>query len=74
VILPVYYKQTKVGEHRADLIVEEKVLLELKAVQQVCEQHVAQVMSTMRAAEIRIALLINFAEARVVDGIRRVIL
>ena len=71
---PVYYDGVTVGEHRADLIVERKVVVELKAVSALGDQHVSQVMSTLRAAGIKVGLLLNFNEARVVNGLRRIIM
>lgn len=74
--LPVYYDGVLVGEHRADLIVGEggdSVVVELKAVSELTEQHVAQLLSTMKAASMDVGLLLNFHAARLVDGLRRVI-
>jgi len=73
-ILPVVYDGIPVGQHRADLIVEGKVVVELKSVGDISDQHVAQLMSTMKAAGSKVGLLINFGEARLVDGVRRVIM
>jgi GxxExxY protein len=63
-----------VGEHRADIVVENSVVLELKAVSELNSQHVSQVMSTLKAANLRLGLLMNFHEARLVNGLRRVII
>ena len=72
--LPVYYDGKCVGEHRADLIVEGKVAVELKAVSELTDQHVSQLMSTMLAADVRVGLLMNFRQGRLVDGVRRIIM
>lgn len=74
VVLPVFYRGTQVGEHRADMIVDSKVVLELKAVSKTIDQHRAQIMSTMRAAELQVGLLLNFGKPRMTDGITRVVL
>jgi GxxExxY protein len=74
VCLPVYYDGQLVGEHRADIIVEGKVVVELKAVTNTTDQHVSQVMSIMRAAGAKVGLLINFNEARLVQGVQRIIM
>ena len=71
---PVYYDGVCVGEHRADLLVEGKVVVELKAASDITDQHVAQVMSTMKAAKMKVGLLMNFHEARLVDGVRRIVM
>ena len=72
--LPVYYDGVLVGEHRADVIVERKVVVELKAVSELTDQHVSQVMSTMKAAGFRVGLLLNFHEARLVRGVKRIVM
>jgi GxxExxY protein len=71
---PVYYEGVLVGEHRADMVVEGMVVVELKAVSELTPQHVSQVMSTLKAANLRLGLLMNFHEARLVNGLRRVII
>jgi GxxExxY protein len=48
------------GELYADLIVEAKLIVELKAVRQVADEHVAQVLGYLRSARIETGLLINF--------------
>jgi len=73
VTYPVHYDSVVVGEHRADMVVQDKVVVELKAVSELAPQHVAQIMSTLKAAKLRLGLLMNFHEARLVDGLRRVI-
>lgn len=73
-ITRVMYDGVDVGEHRADLVVENKIVLELKCAESVAEKHIAQVISTLKAMRIGIGLLINFSEARVTQGIRRVVL
>jgi GxxExxY protein len=74
VVYPVLYDGVLVGEHRADIVVENSVVLELKAVSELNSQHVSQVMSTLKAANLRLGLLMNFHEARLVNGLRRVII
>jgi GxxExxY protein len=54
-----------VGEFFADLVVEEKVLLELKAVRQLEDVHVAQVMNYLKASGLPICLLINFGRPKI---------
>ena len=72
-VFPVYYDNILVGQHRADLVVGGRVVVELKAVSELTDQHLSQVMSTMKAAGIKVGLLLNFHEARLVDGIRRIV-
>ena len=56
------------------MVVEGMVVVELKAVSELTPQHVSQVMSTLKAANLRLGLLMNFHEARLVNGLRRVII
>lgn len=55
---------TVLGDFYADLLVQKELLVELKAVKQLTDEHVAQVLGYMRAARIEHALLINFGGAR----------
>lgn len=56
----VYYNGVIVGEYYADLIVAEKVILELKVVETLHLAHEAQLLNYLRATEIEIGLLLNF--------------
>ena len=58
--ISVYFRGTVVGEYRVDLIVEEKVLIELKAVSSVLPEHEAQVLNYLKATKINLGLLMNF--------------
>jgi len=59
--------------YRADLIVEEKVLIELKAVEGILPVHKAQLLSYLRLSGKQVGLLINFNVEHLRDGIKRVI-
>jgi len=59
---------------RFDLLVEESVLVEAKAVTQVLPIHKAQLLSYMKLLDIPIGLLINFHEVKLVNGVHRLIL
>ncbi len=69
----VYYDAVKVREHRVDLLVEDAVVVELKSVEAVLPVHTAQAISTLKAARIKVGLLVSFNQSRLVDGIRRVV-
>ncbi|HAN99395.1 MAG TPA: GxxExxY protein [Planctomycetaceae bacterium] len=72
--IPVVYDGVKLDcGFRADLIVERQVIVELKAKSAIHPVDVAQVLSYLRLTRIRLGLLINFHESRLVDGIRRVV-
>lgn len=58
--IPVWFRGQKVGDFFADLIVEDFVLLELKAVREIDEAHKAQLLNYLRATEIEVGLLLNF--------------
>jgi GxxExxY protein len=58
--LDVQYKGQIVGEYVADLIVEEKVILELKSIRQLSEKHEAQLVNYLTTTGIEVGLLINF--------------
>lgn len=69
--LPIYYRQNLVGEYFADFLVENAVLLELKAVKNIDEIHLAQCMNYLKATRLKVCLLINFGTKRV--QIKRII-
>ncbi|HYZ83524.1 MAG TPA: GxxExxY protein [Bryobacteraceae bacterium] len=56
----VCYKGTLVGEYVADLVVEERLVVELKCVDRFANEHLAQCLNYLRASALRVALLINF--------------
>ena len=67
------YKDKCVGSHRLDLIVDDKVILELKAVNELHKVFEAQIISYLKATGIKIGLLINFNVNKLKDGIKRFI-
>jgi GxxExxY protein len=70
--LPVHYEHVEiVSSYRADLIVEGRVILELKSVERVLPVHTAQTLTYLRLSGCEVALLLNFGAPRLVDGIRR---
>lgn len=58
---------------RADLIVEKKVIVELKSVQLIAPVHSKQLMTYLRLTKLKLGLLLNFNEALLKDGIKRVV-
>jgi GxxExxY protein len=65
-LLPVFYREHVIGEHRLDLLVEGKLILELKAISQLEKIHCAIVRSYLKASSLDDALLLNFASTRLV--------
>ena len=58
---------------RADLIVENKVLIEMKSIESVAPVHQKQVLTYLKLTDIKLGLLINFNEALIKDGITRIV-
>jgi GxxExxY protein len=70
----VLYKDLVVGEGRADLVVGERVVVELKALPALGPVHLAQVISYLKAMRLPLGLLLNFGERHLRTGCRRVVL
>ena len=58
--IKVHYKNAIVGEYFADIVVENSVVLELKAQQQLSTVHEAQLLNYLKATDARVGLLVNF--------------
>jgi GxxExxY protein len=58
---------------RADLVVNEKVIVELKSVETLSPVHAKQLLTQLRLTELKLGLLINFGEAHLKNGIKRII-
>jgi len=63
-LLPVFYREHLIGEHRLDFLVDQKVILELKAISALEDIHFAIVRSYLKAAYLADALLLNFASVQ----------
>ena len=62
--VPVYFKGKKIGNHILDLIVDGRVILELKAVAEIVPIHKQQALSYLKATGLELALIINFGAKR----------
>ena len=72
--LPLVYKgETLEGLFRLDLVVEDQVIVEIKAVEALNEVHLAQVITYLKLTNLSLGLLINFNVALLKQGIRRVV-
>ena len=60
--IKVYFKGHEVGEYFADLLVNSHIILELKAVDSICNEHELQLINYLKATEIEVGLLLNFGE------------
>lgn len=73
-ILPINYKGTLIeNAYRIDILVEDKIIIELKAVEKVEKIHKAQLLTYLKLSEKELGLLINFNVEVLVSGISRVI-
>ena len=75
VSIPLTYKDPLLPvAYRADLVVEDKVIIELKAIEKLLPIHEAQLLSYLRLAKLRVGLLLNFNMPTLRAGLRRIIL
>ena len=58
--IPVYYKNQKVGDYFADILVEDKIILEIKSCKNLEKVHESQILHYLKATGIRVGYLINF--------------
>ena len=72
--IPIIYKGTKLGEQRIDILVEDEIIVELKAVDRVDPIFKAQLLSYLRLCNKKLGLLINFNVPVLRNGIKRIIL
>ena len=74
-VLPICYEGTTIeGAYRVDLLVDDQLIVELKAVDQLLPIHSAQVLTYLRLSGNRLGLLINFNTPLIKDGIKRIVL
>ncbi len=75
VVVPVYYAGQEIeAGFRVDLLVEDQVIIEVKAVEKLIPLHEAQLLTYMKLTQKRLGLLINFNVPLIRDGIKRLIL
>ncbi len=72
--LPVYYENVKIDAgYRLDILVEDVLIVELKAVETILPIHEAQLLSYLKLSDKRLGLLINFNVVRLKNGIKRMV-
>lgn len=72
--IPVVFEEVKMEiGFRADIIVERKVIIELKSVETLADVHYKQVLTYLRLTNMKLGLLINFNEALIKNGIHRIV-
>ena len=75
VAIPIYYEDVKMDcGYRIDILVEEKVVIELKVVEEFTNEHIGQCLTYMRFSKCKLGLLLNFYKRSLKDGIKRLIL
>mgnify|MGYP003337911428 CR=1 FL=1 len=73
-LIPVFYQGTKLElGFRADIVVEQKILIELKSIEYILSVHKKQVITYLRLTDIKLGLLINFNVPLIKDGITRIV-
>jgi len=73
VAVNVGYRGQTIGRHRLDLLVDDQVVVEIKSVKALAQAHKAQLRSALKAAGKRVGLLMNFNQATLASGLKRVI-
>ena len=72
--IPLYYEGTLISEHRPDLIVASRVVVEIKSVERLDPIHTAQLLTYLRVTGLKTGLVVNFNSALLKHGVRRVLL
>lgn len=73
-VVPVIWKERKLDHgFRADLVVNSKVIIEIKSVEALAQVHYKQLLTYLRLTSIKLGLLINFNETLIKNGIHRVV-
>jgi GxxExxY protein len=72
--VPLIYEEMVIGcGYRIDILVEQKVVIELKSVRELDDIHAAQLLTYLKLGSYKLGLLINFNELLLKDGIRRIV-
>ena len=72
--LPLTYKEVNLDcGYRIDLVVENKLIIEIKAVSTLTDVHMAQILTYLKLTGCKLGLLMNFNEKLIKNGIRRVV-
>ena len=74
-VLPVVYDGVQIESGlRLDFLVEKRVIVEMKAIEEIAPVHQAQVLTYLKLTGTRLGLLVNFNVSRIKDGLKRIIL
>ena len=73
--LPLIYKEVKLDAgYRLDLVIENKVIIEIKSVEAINDIHIAQVITYLKISACKLGLLLNFNVLKMKDGIKRLVM
>mgnify|MGYP003577485917 CR=1 FL=1 len=72
--VPLFYKGELISEHRPDLVVDGRVVVEVKSVERLDPIHTAQLLTYLRGTNLKTELVLNFNTSMMRPGIRRVVL
>lgn len=73
--LPIVYKDIRLDcGYRMDLVIEDELVIEIKAIERILPVHEAQMLTYLRLSGLRAGLLMNFNSVRLKDGLRRFVL
>ena len=74
-VLPLVYEQVKLDiGYRIDILVDNQIIIEVKAVESITDVHIAQLLTYLKLSNSRVGLLINFNVKLLKDGIKRLVL
>jgi GxxExxY protein len=62
--IKVYFDGEVVGEYFTDILVEDKIILEIKALDKIIDAHIAQTLNYLKATDLRIAIILNFGKRK----------
>ena len=62
--ITVYFEEEVVGEYYADILVEDRIILELKAVEKIVNAHISQTLNYLKATGLELAILLNFGKEK----------
>jgi GxxExxY protein len=62
--IKVWYKGEKIGDYKIDLLIDNKIVIELKVVENFCDAYVSQVLSYLKATQVPVGLLLNFSKSK----------
>ena len=74
VAIPLFYKGELISQHRPDLVVDDRIVVEIKSVERFESIHTAVMLTYLRITGLRLGLLLNFKTAYMRHGIKRVML